>query len=64
MPPSFIYQMCVCACVCACGLHNNKDDGDIIILWIAATGCYFRAGEILTAILSFDISQHLIWGWQ
>ena len=39
------------------GLHD-----DIIILWITATGCYFRVGDILTTIVSFDISQHLAWG--
>jgi len=44
--------------------HNS--DNDIVMLWAAATVCFFsffRAGEIcLTTVNSFDASQHLSWG--
>ena len=43
-----------------------NDDSDIIMLWAAATTCFFgffRAGEItLDTTTSFDITQHLAWG--
>jgi len=41
----------------------HKSDADIVMLWAAASLCFFRAGEItIPSLTSFDASRHLAWG--